>query len=87
MLVPEGAFLPCTFWLATVLTMPGEDERAEAILERAEKIAGALGLFAEEMDPRDGSFLGNTPLLFSHAEYLNAVLKIAKSLACSDAQA
>lgn len=75
----EGAFLPCTFWMATVLAMLGEDDRAEATIERVETTAGDLGLFAEEMDPRDGSFLGNTPLLFSHAEYLKAVLALAKS--------
>lgn len=75
----EGAFLPCTFWLAATLAMMGEDDRAEAILARVETTAGELGLFAEEIDPRDGSFLGNTPLLFSHAEYLKAVMELAKS--------
>jgi len=72
----EGAFLPCTFWLASALAMGGEAERAEAILERVETTAGELGLLAEEMDPMTGAFLGNTPLLFSHAEYLKAVLEI-----------
>ena len=43
-LAPEGAFLPCAFWLATVLAMQSEDERAEAILDRMEETAGALGL-------------------------------------------
>jgi alpha,alpha-trehalase len=73
----EGAFLPCTFWLASALAMAGEPERAEAILERVETTAGGLGLIAEEMDPATGAFLGNTPLLFSHAEYLKAILEIA----------
>ena len=75
----EGAFLPCTFWLAGALAILGEDDRAEAILQRVEATSGELGLFAEEMDPKTGAFLGNTPLLFSHAEYLKAVLAIAKS--------
>ena len=70
----EGAFLPCTFWLATVLGMAGRNAEAEAILSRAEAIAGELGLFAEEVDARSRSFLGNTPLLFSHAEYVRAVM-------------
>jgi GH15 family glucan-1,4-alpha-glucosidase len=73
----EGAFLPCTFWLASALAMGGEPDRAEAILERVEATAGELGLLAEEMDPATGAFLGNTPLLFSHAEYLKAILEIA----------
>lgn len=75
----EGAFLPCTFWLAAVLAMQGQHSRAEAILARVEAAAGDLGLFAEEIDPASGAFLGNTPLLFSHAEYLKAVLELAKA--------
>jgi hypothetical protein len=73
----EGAFLPCTFWIASALAMGGEPDRAEAILVRVEATAGDLGLLAEEMDPATGAFLGNTPLLFSHAEYLKAILAIA----------
>ena len=77
--VVEGAFLPCTFWFAASLAMIGEAKKAEAILDRIEKTAGELRLFAEEYDPRGDTFLGNTPLLFSHAEYLKAVLELAKS--------
>lgn len=70
----EGAFLPCTFWLATTYAMMGEVEKAEAILARAEGIAGDVGAFAEEVDARSRTFLGNTPLLFSQVEYVRAVL-------------
>ncbi len=73
----EGAFLPCTFWLATVYAMMGRKKEAEAILDRAEKIAGPLGLFAEGVDARSGDFLGNHPLLFSQIEYVRAVRAIA----------
>ena len=50
---------------------------AAAILDRVEAAAGELGLFAEEIDARGRGFLGNFPLLFSHAEYLRAVLALA----------
>jgi GH15 family glucan-1,4-alpha-glucosidase len=73
----EGAFLPCTFWLATVLAMAGQTGEARTILARAEAIADELGLFAEEVDVATRSFLGNTPLLFAHAEYVRAVIAIA----------
>jgi GH15 family glucan-1,4-alpha-glucosidase len=75
----EGAFLPCTFWMAASLAMAGRDQESEEILQRVEEIAGSLGLFAEEADPETGTFLGNTPLLFSHSEYLKAVLSLAKT--------
>lgn len=75
----EGAFLPCTFWMAASLAMAGRTDEAEAILERVEEIASPLGLFAEEADPGTATFLGNTPLLFSHSEYIKAVLSLAKA--------
>ncbi len=42
---------------------------------------GLIGdrLFAEEVETRSGTFLGNTPLLFSQAEYVRAVVKLAKA--------
>ena len=73
----EGAFLPCTFWLATALAMAGRADEARAILAGAEAIAGELGLFAEEVDVATRSYLGNTPLLFAHAEFVRAVMAIA----------
>ncbi len=53
--------------------------RAEAILEKVVGIAGELQHFAEEVDPATQTFLGNTPLLFSHAVYIKAVMEIVKS--------
>ncbi len=73
----EGAFLPCTFWLATVYARAGRVAEAAAIVDQAEVAAGELGLFAEEIDARGRHFLGNFPLLFSHAEYLRAMLALA----------
>ena len=69
----EGAFLPCVFWHAHALARMGRREQAGAILARCEAIAGELGLFAEEADAREGTFRGNTPLLFSHVEYARAI--------------
>jgi alpha,alpha-trehalase len=74
----EGAFLPCTFGLATCLAKAGCIDKAEAILERAEQAAGELGVFAEEIDPRSGTFLGNYPLVLSQVEYLRTILTLAE---------
>ncbi len=73
----EGAFLPCTFWLARVYALMGRKKEAETILDRAEKIAGPVGLFAEGVDARSGDFLGNHPLLFSQIEYVRAIRALA----------
>lgn len=75
----EGAFFPCTFWLATTYAKAEQPDRAEAILARAEATAGALGLFAEEVDARSGAFLENYPLLFAQVEYVRTILELAKA--------
>ena len=72
----EGAFLPCTFWLAAAYARLGKIAQAISIVSRVEEIAGPTGLLAEGVDPRDRTFLGNFPLLFSHAEHLRAVREI-----------
>jgi GH15 family glucan-1,4-alpha-glucosidase len=75
----EGAFLPCTFWLATTYAMQGRIRDADDLLKNVERLAGSLGLFAEEVDARSGHFLGNTPLLFSHMEYVRAIVALAQA--------
>jgi alpha,alpha-trehalase len=74
----EGAFLICSFWLAQVFAQRGETDRSEAILVQAETIAGDLGLFAEAVDARIGTFLGNTPLVFSQVEYARAAIVLER---------
>lgn len=69
----EGAFLPCTFWMATARARAGQIDRAQQVIERVQHAAGELGLFAEEIDPRAGEWLGNYPLLFSHVEHVRAI--------------
>ena len=75
----EGAFLPCVFWHAHLLALLGRVDEARALLSRCERAAGAPGLFAEEMDSSDDSFLGNTPLLFSHVEYIRAAIALKEA--------
>lgn len=72
----EGAFLPCTFWLATTYAKAGRTREAELTLQRAESLLQDIGLFAEEADGRDNQLLGNYPLLFSQVEYVRAVISL-----------
>jgi GH15 family glucan-1,4-alpha-glucosidase len=70
----EGAFLPCSCWLAMVLAMSNRLEEARAILDQVASLAGDVGILSEQVDPASRSLLGNLPLVFSHAEYLSACL-------------
>ena len=62
----EGAFLPCTFWLADCLALMGRRDEAAEIFERLLGIRNDVGLLAEEYDPRARRQLGNFPQAFSH---------------------
>jgi GH15 family glucan-1,4-alpha-glucosidase len=75
----ESAFLPCTFWLSSVLASMGQTDEAEEILEKVDAAFGQLGIYPEEADPLTGAAIGNIPLIFSHAEHLKAVMDLAKA--------
>lgn len=67
----EGAFLPMSFLAVTALAKLGRVEEAEQRLDRLCSVLPRL--LAEEVDPQTGELLGNTPLVWSHAELARAV--------------
>lgn len=72
----EGAFLICSFWLVDNLTMRGELDAAEAMLNQLLEHANDLGLFAEMADPATGHQLGNFPQAFTHIALVNAAVHL-----------
>ena len=72
----EGAFLPCTFWLAECLARQRRLDEAWRCYRRAAHCANELGLFPEEV-LRDGSgMLGNFPQVFTHVSQVTARLAL-----------
>jgi GH15 family glucan-1,4-alpha-glucosidase len=63
----EGIFSVCGFWLVLALLAIGDGNEARATFEATCASANDLGLFAEELDPRIGRFLGNFPQSFVHS--------------------
>lgn len=62
----EGAFLPCSFWLADNYSLQGRDDEAKALFETLLALRNDVGLLSEEYDPRTGRLVGNFPQAFSH---------------------
>lgn len=75
----EGAFVLCTFWLIDHLLREGEISRAEELLQSAIAQVSPLGLFAEQIDPASGEFLGNFPQALSHLGLLVSILNVERA--------
>jgi GH15 family glucan-1,4-alpha-glucosidase len=67
----EGAFLPCSFWLADCLVLTGRRAQGEALFERLLTLRNDVGLLAEEYDPRARCMLGNFPQALTHMALVN----------------
>ena len=72
----EGAFGICSFWDEEMFARLGRIEEARENFDRTLSYANDLGLFAEEIDPETGAFLGNFPQAFTHVGLINAALTL-----------
>jgi len=67
----EGAFLPCSFWLADSFILTDRREEGEALFERLVALGNDLGLLSEEYDSRERHMLGNFPQALTHMALIN----------------
>jgi GH15 family glucan-1,4-alpha-glucosidase len=74
----EGAFLPCTFWLADNYVLQGRYDDARAVFDRLVGIANDVGLLSEEYDRRARRLVGNFPQAFSHVSLINTAFNLAQ---------
>jgi GH15 family glucan-1,4-alpha-glucosidase len=67
----EGAFLPCSFWLADNLAAMERYDESRRLFEELLSLCNDVGLLAEEYDAVAHRQVGNFPQAFSHICLIN----------------
>jgi GH15 family glucan-1,4-alpha-glucosidase len=73
----EGAFLPCSFWLADNLLLLGRRDEAVALFEELLALRSELGLLSEEYDVHRKRLVGNFPQALSHVALVNTAYMLS----------
>lgn len=65
-----------TLWLAQYYATNGQTDRAKKYIDWAISNSLPSGLLSEQISPQDSEIVGVTPLVWSHAELINAILDL-----------
>lgn len=68
-----------TLWLAQYYVRTKQTEKAERYVDWAMGLAAPSGVLPEQIHPSDSTHLSVSPLVWSHAEFINTVLDLARA--------
>jgi GH15 family glucan-1,4-alpha-glucosidase len=81
-LPPEGTFAICSFWEAEYLALGGGTvHETRRLIDTLLNYRNDVGLYAEEIDARNGRALGNFPQAFTHVGFIGAALSLWQRIA------
>ncbi len=72
-------WIVCTLWLAQLYLTLGRLQEARQLIDWTRLRALPSGSFSEQFDPENGAPLSVTPLVWSHAEFINIALDASHS--------
>lgn len=70
-------WIVCSLWLAQYYNAAKQADKAQALVQWSLERAQPSGAMSEQFDPETGYAIGVTPLVWSHAEFINTVLDLA----------
>ena len=71
---PGNPWIICSLWLARHYVHAGETQKAKDLVDWAVSTALPSGILAEQVDPKNKSQIGVSPLVWSHAELADTLL-------------
>ena len=69
-------WIVCSLWLAQIYISIDRHDEAERLMQWVHDRAMPSGALSEQFDPEDGHPISVTPLVWSHAEFVNTVLDL-----------
>ncbi|HLY77390.1 MAG TPA: glycoside hydrolase family 15 protein, partial [Thermoplasmata archaeon] len=79
----ENPWVVCTLWLAAAHLRLGDRVRCRELIDWAVAHATTTGLLPEQIDSRTGEAKSATPLVWSHATFLDLMNRYGRSLSSS----
>jgi GH15 family glucan-1,4-alpha-glucosidase len=71
-------WIVCTLWMAQFYIRNGQTDKAQMLVEWAMEHTSHSGMMSEQIDPQTGEALGVSPLVWSHAAFVDTVLLLSE---------